>query len=78
MVKKKTSPQKVKLDVFSFDEAIKQVILNKKISRVEWDNKNEYGYLKDSWLTIHKPDGTDYVWTVSDGDVLATDWFLIN
>lgn len=62
--------------VLNFPNAIQEVINGKRINRLEWNNKEEYGVLKDSWLMIYR-NGKFYQWTVSDGDMLAEDWITI-
>lgn len=58
----------------SFSQAIQEIINGNKVTRVEWSN-TDYGFLKDGWLSIHR-NGEDFVWKVSDGDLLANDWIL--
>lgn len=60
----------------SFPEAIKAVMEGKKISRVEWNDPNEYGLLKNAYLTIHTK-GKDHQWIVSDGDMKSIDWIVL-
>jgi hypothetical protein len=63
--------------VMSFPEAMKQVIDGKKITRVEWKNKEIYCLINGEFLSIHKEDGKNYQWIVNDGDMLSTDWVVI-
>lgn len=68
-----------------FYEAIKELRTGKKIKRIGW-GKEEYGILRDGFVTIHKPDGKFYNWNVSkfynwnvsDGDLDGKDWIIIN
>ena len=60
-----------------FGHALQEVVDEKKITKLEWDNKEFYGILKDGNLMLHKPDGKLYHWIVSDGDILGTDWIVI-
>ena len=61
----------------TFPEAIKEVIEGKKIHKLEWENKEFYGFLDADKLSLHKPDGKNYQWLVNDGDLLGTDWIVI-
>lgn len=58
-----------------FSSAIKEVIADKKITRIVWAS-DEYGLLKDGFLTIKTSDGF-HQWIVSDGDMLANDWIVV-
>lgn len=57
-----------------FPQAIKEIMGGKKLSRVSWGN-DDYGLLKDGWLTIYTKGGF-HTWTVSDGDMEGQDWFV--
>lgn len=61
----------------TFPEAIKVVMNGGKITRKEWENKEIYGYLYNSFLSLHKADGLNYQWIVNDGDLMGTDWVEI-
>lgn len=60
-----------------FMQAIKAVIDGKKICRTEWKTKEHYGFLNEHFLSLHKPDGKNYQWIVSDGDLFGTDWTIM-
>jgi hypothetical protein len=60
----------------SFSDAMGEVVNKKKITRVEWDNPEEYGLLKNEYLIIHTK-GADHKWLVSEADMMATDWLVI-
>ena len=61
----------------TFPEAMTQVIIGKKIRRLEWENKEFYCLLKDGFLMIHKPDGKHCQWILNDGDLLGSDWITL-
>ena len=63
--------------MMAFSEAMYQVIVGKKITRLEWNDKNEYGMLKEGWLQIYTK-GQFHIWKISDGDMLNSDWVVIN
>jgi len=68
----------VKEDGIDFPEAISKVIAGNKITKLEWDNKSIYGILKDGFLMISKEDGTLNQWIISEGDLMGTDWVIVN
>ena len=61
----------------NFFEALKEVLDGKKIHKIEWGSKEYFGFLKDNILTLHKPDGKNYQWIISDGDMTGVDWIVI-
>lgn len=60
----------------SFPDAIKAIINGNKIHRIEWDDINEYGLLKDNFLMIHR-NNKFHTWIISEGDMMALDWIII-
>lgn len=60
----------------NFYEALQEVMKNKKIHKLEWEDLQYYGLLKDGILTLHNPDNKFYQWVVSDGDMNGTDWII--
>lgn len=60
-----------------FPDAIREVIAGKKIHRLEWSDKEYYGFLNGDILSLHKPDGNNYKWIVNEGDLIAEDWIII-
>ena len=61
----------------NFPEAIKQIILGMKITRIEWKDKEDYGILKDGFLMLHKSnDNKFYKWIINEGDINGTDWII--
>lgn len=65
-----------KIQTMSFAEALTDLIAEKKITRLEWANTEEYGYLKDGYLLIHTR-GEDHTWQVHLTDIIANDWVAI-
>ncbi len=68
----------LKDEEMSFPVAIRDVIDGKKIHKLEWKDKEYYGFLKDGILCLHKPDGKTYQWVLSDGDLNGNDYIVIN
>lgn len=65
-----------KLEIeMSFYDALKLLANGDKIRRLEWDDREEFGLLQDTFLRIYR-DGKFYNWTVSEGDMLAIDWVI--
>lgn len=73
------TPQKAKdaKILLTFYEALEEVMKGKKITRVEWKNKDTYGLLVNGHLSLHMNRET-YDWIVTDGDMTATDWFILS
>jgi hypothetical protein len=70
-------PEARKLEIaLSFGDAIRAVVEGKRIKRSEWTDKDEYGFMKNTYLTIHNGKG-DHNWIVSEGDILAIDWVTV-
>lgn len=59
-----------------FIEAVRQISKGRKVTRLEWEDKEVYGVSRDGYLVIHR-DGRDHQWVVSDGDLYAEDWVVI-
>ncbi len=61
----------------TFPDAIESLIYEgKKIARLEWP-EGEYGVLKDAFLQIYRNDKF-HQWIVSEGDLLAIDWVVLD
>ena len=59
----------------NFPDAMREVISGKRVARIEWGN-DDYGFLKDEWLSIFTK-GKFHSWLVSEGDLMAEDWFIV-
>lgn len=60
----------------TFPQAIEKIMAGKKLSRKGWEDKEEYAYVKNEWLTIHTK-GADHTWQVHETDMVADDWFIV-
>jgi hypothetical protein len=69
-------PQELKPLNMTFSEAVGELLNQKRITRLDWDDKNEYGYIKDEYLMIHTK-GQDHRWLLRDCDMMATDWIVL-
>lgn len=79
MDKKNLSPlpkKQANLNLLTFPQALNKVIDGKTITRVEWEDKEEYGLLRNSFLEIHTK-GKFHQWIVSEGDLIAIDWYVL-
>lgn len=60
----------------NFTQALNQICDGQKVTRKEWNNKDEYGLMQDDRLRIHI-NGKFHDWIVSYGDLLSEDWELV-
>ena len=56
---------------------MRAVIEGHRITKLEWGNKDIYGFLSNTWLSLHRADGTITQWIVNDGDMFGQDWIVI-
>lgn len=68
------SPQSVEMD---FPEAIRKVTAGQRVSRLAWMDLGTYILLRDGFLSIKNAQGFHRL-LVSDGDLLATDWIVVD
>jgi hypothetical protein len=61
---------------YNFYEALKHMVEGKKITRIEWNSQEEYGFMKDGIVMIHTK-GKDHRWIISEADAIAEDWIII-
>jgi len=61
----------------TFSQAIEKVIDGKRIHKLEWKDKEFYGFLNGDVLSLHKPDGKNYKWIISDGDLSGNDYITV-
>lgn len=75
-----TSPvikKKKQVKTMGFKEAVYQLIKGKKIHRLEWCDKEYYGYLRDEILLLHKPDNSEYNWILNKADLEGNDYIVL-
>jgi hypothetical protein len=56
---------------------MRQIAEGKKAHKLEWKDKEFYGFLNGEILSLHKPDGQNYQWIISLGDMKGTDYIII-
>lgn len=76
-VKEEMSPTPPKIKEMDFPDALKEVIAGKKITKLEWCNKEVYGVLEDGFLMLWKDDGKKYQWIISEADLKGEDFVVI-
>lgn len=62
--------------MFSFPDAMRQVLEGKRITRLDWHDEQTFGILKDGYLMIFI-NGKFNQWIVNDGDMEAMDWVVL-
>jgi len=65
------------IKTMDFADAMREIINGNKISKLEWGDIADYGFMNDSFLSLHKSDGKNYKWIVNSGDLMGEDWFVI-
>lgn len=71
------SPTPVRVtEHLDFFDALRAVVDGEHITRVEWGNEDNYGFLDVNTLRIML-DGTKHSWIVSEGDLIGTDWIVL-
>lgn len=71
------TPEDKQDELFDFPMAMQKVGEGKKISKKEWNSRDEYGILHKARLTLHKKEGTNHDWLLSEGDIMGKDWFVV-
>lgn len=84
IVPRTTSPvvepeKEAKEETFDFPEAMRKIAEGIKVTKLEWGDVGIYGYLSNNTkhVTLHKTDGKDYDWVLSEGDIIGKDWVII-
>ena len=58
-----------------FPTAIANVIAGKRITKLEWADRDTYGELRNTFLMLHR-DGQWFQWIVNEGDLMGKDWIV--
>lgn len=69
-------PQEI-MDGMSFIDALKIILLGKKVHKIEWDDREFYLQINEGRLRLHKPDGKWYDFITSETDMLGEDYIQI-
>ena len=78
ILEEEMSPTPRKIVEMDFPDALREVIAGKKITKLEWCNKEVYGVLENEVLVLYKDDGKKYQWVLSEGDVKGEDFVIID
>ena len=75
------TPQKAAVEM-DFPDALREVIAGKKITKLEWCNKEVVVVLEKlsdnkEYLLLYKDDGKPYKLILTDGDLKGEDWVVI-
>jgi len=71
------SPTPKKVKEMDFPDALREVIAGKKITKLEWCNKEVIVSLENEVLVIRKDDGKLYQLIISEGDAKGEDWIVV-
>ena len=69
------SPKKDVPVGMDFSEAINKILADKRVTRLEWNDKNIYCFLKAEVLHIRTD--KEHQWMISSGDLMGTDWVVV-
>lgn len=64
--------------VMDFPTAIRHVIDGRRVTKLEWGDRNIFLHLSEGFLLIHKADGISSRLMVSEADLLGKDWTVLN
>lgn len=62
--------------LMDFPQAMQAVYSGEKVTKLEWDNREDYGRLRNDMLMIYR-DGKWYNWLISLGDMEGDDWVVL-
>lgn len=66
------------IEGMSFPDALKHVIEGRRITKEEWSDPRIYLELKGEHFIIHKANGSESSIILRDGDLLGTDWKIVD
>ena len=64
------------VDELDFPAAMREVIGGQRVTRVGWSNPEVCVYQAGGWLMIQLANHAQHTLTVSEADMLATDWVV--
>lgn len=70
-------PKKQEQSTLTFPQAIAAVIDGHRVTKTEWGDANIYVSMLDGYLRIHRDDGIHYKLSVSEGDMVGADWYVL-
>ena len=60
-----------------FYEALRLMAMGVRVTKLSWGNPGTYGLMQNAFLTLHKAETGDHTWTISEGDLLGTDYVAL-
>lgn len=70
------TPKKKKVNSLTFYQALEQAYEGHRVTRLDWNDENEYGFMLNNFLSIHTK-GQDHTWIISYQDMIANDWVIV-
>lgn len=64
----------------NFCGALSAILNGKKVTRIEWEDTQVYGFMEGETLVIHngiKKDNQTHQWILVRGDIEAKDWMIL-
>lgn len=61
----------------NFANALFEIIQGKKVTKMDWKDKNVYGFMKDDILMLRLADGLEHRWIVSKSDITGQDYLIV-
>lgn len=78
LVEPTSSPKPIPAPSVGFSKAMEEVAIGKKMHKLEWKDRGFWVEITaDDRLSLHKPDGMYYAWTITRGDMLLNDWVVL-
>lgn len=64
-------------DLLDFPTALEVLKAGAKIHRTSWTEVGSYVAMVSGLMVLHKEDGKDYAWQISQADLEAEDWTTV-
>lgn len=75
-----TSPMPRPRIVMDFFAALRAVVVGKRVTKLEWADRDAFGLLNGGVLMLHKggePEDVFHAWIINDGDLMGSDWIVL-
>ena len=63
--------------VYTFSEALTNVMLGNKVTRIDWGAEQWYVFMESGLLKIHRPDQTVHNWIIGENDMIGDDYIIV-
>ena len=78
LIEPTSSPKPAAPASMSFIKAMEEVLIGKKAHKLEWKDKSFWVEITvDDRISLHKPDGMYYAWTIMRSDTANNDWVIL-